>query len=65
MVLQPNNEITKKVMGSWLSVLVFAIVHLFIVIVSASQENGTAPIAEFANVFDQQGDPLAANDKFS
>ena len=41
-------------MGSW-APIVFFLVHLFIVIVSASQTDGTAPITEFNDVFAWQG----------
>lgn len=58
MILAPNSDLTKKLMGSWFSLLSFSLVHLFIVIVSASQEDGTAPIAEFSKVFDPAGNPL-------
>jgi hypothetical protein len=37
-----------------------AVVHFFIVVASASQEDGTAPIAEFAGVFDPSGEPQKA-----
>eukprot|EP01036_Dinobryon_divergens_P029153 gene29152-38216_t len=47
-------------MGSWFSIFSFSLVHLFIVIVSASQEDGTAPIAEFSKVFDPAGNPQQA-----
>jgi hypothetical protein len=59
-ILIPNADITRRIMDSWASILSFCFVHLFIVIVSASQTDGTAPIAEFANVFDPSGNPLSA-----
>lgn len=52
MILLPKTEATKRIMGSWYPLLGCSLVHLFIVIVSASQDNGTAPILEFADVFD-------------
>ena len=57
-----NTKITKQVMGGYGGILVFALVHFFIVVASASQENGTAPIAEFSGVFDPapEADPQAA-----
>ena len=60
MILLPNADITKKVIGSWLSVVTFSLVHLFIVVVSANQVDGTAPIKEFAGVFDPAGNPQLA-----
>ena len=60
MILAPNSDLTKKLMGSWFSIFSFSLVHLFIVIVSASQEDGTAPIAEFSKVFDPAGNPQQA-----
>jgi hypothetical protein len=60
MILLPKNEITKKIMGSYAPIIAFSLVHLFIVIVSASQENGTAPLVEFNDVFDPSGDPQQA-----
>ena len=53
-------QITKKVMGGYGGIIAFALVHLFIVVVSASQPDGTAPIAEFSDVFDPSGDPQKA-----
>jgi hypothetical protein len=35
-------------------------VHFFIVVASIAQPDGTAPIAEFSNVFDPSGDPQKA-----
>ena len=60
MVLAPNSDLTKKLMGSWFSILSFSLVHLFIVVVSAAQADGTAPIAEFSKVFDPAGNPQQA-----
>lgn len=60
MILVPNSDLTKKLMGSWFSIFSFSLVHLFIVIVSASQEDGTAPIVEFSKVFDPAGNPQQA-----
>jgi hypothetical protein len=55
MILIPNTKITKQIMGSWAPIVFFSLVHLFIVIVSASQTDGTAPITEFNDVFAWQG----------
>jgi len=60
LVLFPNTNITKKVMGGYGGILVFSLIHFFIVVASATQENGTAPIEEFNGVFDPTGDPQAA-----
>ena len=56
----PNTQITKKIMGSYTPIIAFSLIHLFIVIASATQENGTAPLAEFNLVFDPAGDPQGA-----
>ena len=60
MVLLPNTDLTRKVMGPWITVLLFSLVHLVIVATSISQPDGTAPLAEFAGVFDPSGNPLQA-----
>ncbi len=62
LVFLPNTQITKKVMGGYTGILAFSFVHLFIVIASATQDNGTAPILEFNGVFDPspEADPQGA-----
>ena len=60
MIFLPNAQITKKLMGTYAPIAAFSLVHLFIVIASASQENGTAPLVEFNGVFDPSGDPQQA-----
>jgi hypothetical protein len=62
MVLFPNTKVTKKIMGGYGGIIAFSLLHLFIVVASASQENGTAPLAEFNGVFDPspEADPQAA-----
>lgn len=62
MILAPRWSVTRAIMRPILPVLLFSLVHLFIVVVSAGQEGGTAPIAEFAGVFDPapEADPQAA-----
>ena len=60
MVLLPNADVTRKVMGPWTTVLLFSLVHFVIVAASISQPDGTAPLAEFAGVFDPSGNPLQA-----
>lgn len=58
----PNAKITKQLMGKYgIPVLtLFALVHFFIVFSSILQPNGTAPMAEFNDVFDPNGDPQGA-----
>mmetsp|Transcript_18717 Transcript_18717/g.22992 ORF Transcript_18717/g.22992 Transcript_18717/m.22992 type:complete len:136 (+) Transcript_18717:24-431(+) len=46
-------------MGSWWPILGFSLVHLTVVIISATQTDGTAPIKEFAQVFDATGFPFS------
>jgi len=60
LILLPQSTLTKKLMGGTEIVTLFALVHLFIVIASALQPNGTAPLAEFNDVFDPSGDPQKA-----
>jgi hypothetical protein len=58
MILLPNNLVTKKIMGGWTPILLYSLVHLFIVLKSISEPDGTAPLTEFAGVFDPSGYPL-------
>jgi hypothetical protein len=60
MIVAPKQKLTKTVMEPLFPLILFSLCHLFIVIVSATQVDETAPIAEFANVFDPAGDPLKA-----
>jgi hypothetical protein len=60
MILIPNTKFTKTIMGSYAPIIAFSLVHLFIVVASALQDNGTAPLVEFNDVFDPSGDPQAA-----
>jgi hypothetical protein len=60
LILLPKSNITKAIMGDYKVITFFALVHLAIVILSASEPNGTAPIAEFADVFDPAGNPQHA-----
>lgn len=62
MILLPRWSGTRAVMRPLLPVVIFALIHLFIVVASAGQEGGTAPIADFAKVFDASadGDPQGA-----
>lgn len=60
MILLPSNDITKKLMGGWETVIFASLVHFLIVSTSISEPSGAAPIAEFAGVFDPSGKPLEA-----
>jgi hypothetical protein len=60
LILAPGWQGTKRLMGDLTAVLGFSAVHLFIVGFSITQPGGTAPIEEFAKVFDPLGDPLGA-----
>jgi len=60
LILLPNNVITKKLLGGYEIVTICCLVHFFIVSASIAQPDGTAPMAEFADVFDPSGDPQKA-----
>jgi len=62
MIVFPTSQFTKKIMGNSLSIVAFCLVHLFIVITSINQPDGTAPMLEFQGVFDPSptADPLKA-----
>ena len=60
LILLPNAGITKKLFGNLNLITVFCLVHFFIVITSIMEPGGTAPMAEFNDVFDPSGDPQAA-----
>lgn len=60
LILLPNNVITKKLLGGYEIVTICCLVHFFIVSASIAQPDGTAPMAEFADVFDLSGDPQKA-----
>lgn len=60
LVLIPNSKITKKIMGGMEVVTLLCLVHFFIVSASIGQPDGTAPMAEFNDVFDPSGDPQKA-----
>lgn len=60
MILAPNAGFTKKTMEPLPVIITFSLCHLFIVLASISQDSGTAPIAEFNDVFDPSGNPQAA-----
>ena len=59
-ILLPNAGITKKLFGNLNLITVFCLVHFFIVVTSILEPGGTAPMAEFNDVFDPSGDPQAA-----
>ena len=52
LILLPNSSITKRLFGGIEIITVFSLVHFFIVTASIVQPDGTAPMAEFADVFD-------------
>ena len=60
LILLPNAGITKKLFGDLNLITVFCLVHFFIVVTSILEPGGTAPMAEFNDVFDPSGDPQAA-----
>lgn len=59
MIVAPNWSVTKTVIESWWPIIAFSLVHLAIVTISATQTDGTAPILEFADVFDATGFPFS------
>lgn len=60
MIGLPNWKGTKQVMQPWWPLVAFSLVHLYIVGTSIMQPDGTAPMAEFAGVFDPSGNPQGA-----
>lgn len=60
LILIPKSGITKKLMGGYEIITLCCLVHFFIVTASIAQPDGTAPMAEFADVFDPAGDPQKA-----
>ncbi|KAL7531845.1 hypothetical protein ACHAXR_007659 [Thalassiosira sp. AJA248-18] len=60
LILLPNAGITKKLLGGYEIVTICCLVHFFIVTASIVQPDGTAPMAEFSDVFDPAGDPQKA-----
>jgi hypothetical protein len=60
LIILPNSGITKKLMGGYEIITLCMLVHFFIVTASIVQPDGTAPMAEFADVFDPAGDPQKA-----
>ena len=60
LIALPNAKITKQIMGDYKVVALFCLVHLCIVLSSISEPSGTAPIVEFADVYDPAGNPQGA-----
>ncbi|KAL7489912.1 hypothetical protein ACHAW6_015651 [Cyclotella cf. meneghiniana] len=60
LILIPKANVTKRLMGGYEIITLCCLVHFFIVTASIAQPDGTAPIAEFADVFDPSGDPQSA-----
>mmetsp|Transcript_34906 Transcript_34906/g.74462 ORF Transcript_34906/g.74462 Transcript_34906/m.74462 type:complete len:260 (+) Transcript_34906:62-841(+) len=60
LILLPNAGVTKKLLGGYEIVTLCCLIHFFIVTASIAQPDGTAPMAEFADVFDPAGDPQKA-----
>lgn len=60
LILLPKSGITKKMFGGMEVITLFCLVHFFIVVTSILQPDGTAPMAEFNDVFDPAGNPQAA-----
>lgn len=52
LIFLPNTGVTKKLFGGMELITVFCLVHLFIVYASILEPGGTAPMAEFNDVFD-------------
>jgi len=55
-----QSPVAKAIMRPYTVPLLFSLVHLGIVSLSITAEGGTAPIAEFAGVFDPAGEPQKA-----
>lgn len=60
LIFIPKSGITKKLMGGYEIITLCCLVHFFIVAASITQPDGTAPMAEFADVFDPSGNPQRA-----
>jgi len=61
LILLPNSDITKKIMGGLEIVTLCCLIHFFIVSASIIDPSGaTAPVEQFNGVFDPSGDPQAA-----
>ena len=55
-----QSPVAKAIMRPYTVPLLFSLVHLGIISLSITAEGGTAPIAEFAGVFDPAGEPQKA-----
>mmetsp|Transcript_17817 Transcript_17817/g.54812 ORF Transcript_17817/g.54812 Transcript_17817/m.54812 type:complete len:234 (+) Transcript_17817:339-1040(+) len=56
--VQPTKPLANAIMRPWGPVVAFSLCHVAIVIISATQPSGVAPIAEFNQVFDPTGFPF-------
>ena len=54
-----GRPIADAVMKPWWPLIAFSLVHVAIVVISATQADGVAPIAEFNEVFDATGFPFS------
>ena len=52
MIVAPRSSVTRTIMGPIAPILGLSLAHFAIVVLAASQPDGTAPIAIFADVFD-------------
>ena len=58
MIFCPTLNFTRRILEPWWSIILFSLVHLFIVTVSITQADGTAPLTDFTEVFNPSGNPL-------
>ena len=58
LIAAPRAGVTKTVMGGILPLAAFSLVHLAIVVLAASQDQGTAPILLFNEVFNPSNNQL-------
>ena len=54
-----GKPVAEAVMKPWWPIIFFSLVHVAIVVISATQSDGVAPIAEFNEVFDATGFPFS------
>ncbi|KAL7473721.1 hypothetical protein ACHAXS_014288 [Conticribra weissflogii] len=60
LILLPKSPLTKSLFSTYVPITICSLLHLFIVVTSITQPSGTAPLAEFADVFDPSGNPQNA-----
>mmetsp|Transcript_30222 Transcript_30222/g.61760 ORF Transcript_30222/g.61760 Transcript_30222/m.61760 type:complete len:247 (-) Transcript_30222:367-1107(-) len=60
LILLPKSPLTKSLFSTYTPITICSLLHLFIVLTSITQPSGTAPLAEFADVFDPSGNPQNA-----